>query len=75
MDQRKFLVIILTIVGLAPATFVSAQNLTSAKKDTVKTSAANGSQASPDDFVDLLRKDIRIPKETDHRRESGVERC
>jgi Spy/CpxP family protein refolding chaperone len=62
MDQRKFLVIILTIVGLAPATFVSAQNLTSAKKDTVKTSAANGSQASPDDFVDLLRKDKRSQK-------------
>jgi hypothetical protein len=62
MEQRRFLVIILTIVGFAPATFVSAQNLTSAKKDTVKTSAASGSQASPDDFVDLLRKDIRSQK-------------
>jgi hypothetical protein len=40
-----------------------AQNSTSAKKDAVPTSVANDpSQASPDDFVNLLRKNIRSQK-------------
>ena len=62
MDQKKFLVIILTLVGFSSAGFALAQNSTSVKRDAVKTSAANDSQASPDDFVDLLRKDIRSQK-------------
>jgi len=62
MDQKKFLVIILTLVVFASASFVLAQNSTSAKKDAVRTSASNNTQASPDDFVNLLRKDIRSQK-------------
>jgi hypothetical protein len=62
MYRKKFLVITLTFVGFASASSVLAQNSTSAKKDEVKTSAANDSQASPDDFVNLLRKDIRSQK-------------
>jgi hypothetical protein len=62
MNQRKVLAMILTLVGFAPAGSVLAQNSTSVKKDAVKTSTPNDSQASPDDFVDLLRKDIRSQK-------------
>jgi hypothetical protein len=63
MNQTKFLVIILTTVMFASASSTLAQNSTPAKKDAVKTSASNEpSQASPDDFVDLLRKDIRSQK-------------
>jgi hypothetical protein len=62
MNQKKFLVITLTLVAFASASSVLAQNSTSAKKDAVRTSAPNDSQASPDGFVDLLRKDIRSQK-------------
>jgi Spy/CpxP family protein refolding chaperone len=63
MQQKKFLVITLTLVAFASASSVLAQNSTTAKKDAVKTSAQNDpSQASPDDFVDLLRKDVRSQK-------------
>jgi hypothetical protein len=48
---------------LVSASFLLAQNSTSAKKDAVKTPATiDASQASPDDFVDLLRKDVRSQK-------------
>jgi hypothetical protein len=63
MNQKNFLAIILTLVVFASEHSVLAQNSTSAKKDAAKTSASNDpSQASPDDFVDLLRKDIRSQK-------------
>ena len=62
MDQKKFLAIILTLTGFATATSVSAQNSTAPKKDAVKTSAPSDSQANLDDFVDLLRKDVRSQK-------------
>jgi hypothetical protein len=62
MNLKKFLVITLTLVAFASASSVLAQNSTSAKKDAVRTSAPNDSQASPDGFVDLLRKDIRSQK-------------
>jgi hypothetical protein len=62
MNQKRFLVITLTLVAFVSASSVLAQNSTSAKKDAVKTSAPNDSQASPDSFVDLLRKDIRSQK-------------
>src|ERR1700689_3554637 len=61
MHPKKFLVIALTLVGFASASSVLAQN-SPAKKDAVKTSVASDSQASPDDFIDLLRKDIRSQK-------------
>jgi Spy/CpxP family protein refolding chaperone len=62
MKQKTFLTITLTLLLSVSAISVFAQNSTSAKKDAVKTSASNDSQASPDDFVDLLRKDIRSQK-------------
>jgi hypothetical protein len=62
MNQRKALAIMLTLVGFALAGSVLAQNSKSVKKDAVKTPAPNDSQGSPDDFVDLLRKDIRSQK-------------
>ena len=62
MNQKKFLVITLTLVAFVSASSVLAQNSTSAKKDAVKTSAPNDSQANPDSFVDLLRKDIKSQK-------------
>ena len=63
MNQKKLLVITLTLVVLAASSSALAQNSTPAKKDAVNTSAPNrASQASPDDFVDLLRKDIRSQK-------------
>jgi Spy/CpxP family protein refolding chaperone len=63
MNQKKFLVIVVTFVAFVSASSVLAQNSTSAKKDAVKTSASNDSpQASPDDFVNLLRKDVRSQK-------------
>jgi hypothetical protein len=62
MNQKKFLVIALTLVAFVSASSVLAQNSTSAQKDAVKTSSPNDSQASPDDFVGLLRKDIRSQK-------------
>jgi hypothetical protein len=63
MNQKKFLVITLTVVMFASASSVLAQNSTSPKKDAAKTSAPNDvPQSSSDDFVDLLRKDIRSQK-------------
>jgi Spy/CpxP family protein refolding chaperone len=63
MNQKKFLAITLTLVVSASASSVLAQNSTSAKTDAVKTSAPNNtSQGSPDDLVDILRKDVRSQK-------------
>jgi hypothetical protein len=63
MNQKKFLAITLTLVVSASASSVLAQNSTSAKTDAVKTSAPNDtSQGSPDDLVDILRKDVRSQK-------------
>jgi hypothetical protein len=62
MNQKKFLAIALSLVVFSSASSILAQNSTSPKKDAVKTSAPNDTQGSPDDFVDLLRKDIRSQK-------------
>jgi hypothetical protein len=63
VNQKKLLVITLTFVVFAAANSALAQNSTPAKKDTVKPSVSSDpSQANPDDFVDLLRKDIRSQK-------------
>jgi hypothetical protein len=62
VNQKKLLVITLTFVVFA-ANLALAQNSTPARKDTIKPSASSDpSQANPDDFVDLLRKDIRSQK-------------
>jgi hypothetical protein len=63
MAQKNFLVITLTLVVFASASFALAQNSTTAKRDAAGTPATiDASQASPDDFVNLLRKDIRSHK-------------
>jgi hypothetical protein len=63
MNQKNVRAIILTLIVLGSAGSVSAQNSTPAKKEAVKASAPNDqSQGSPDEFVDLLRKDIRSQK-------------
>ena len=63
MDERKFLVISLTLIIFASAHSGSAQNSTSAKNDTAKPSVtADNSQQGPDDFMTLLRKDVRSQK-------------
>jgi Spy/CpxP family protein refolding chaperone len=63
MNQKKFLAITLTLVVFASASSVLAQNSTTAKRDAVSSSAAvDASQATSDDFVNLLRKDIRSQK-------------
>ena len=62
MERKKFPALILTLIALGSANPVFAQNSPSAKKDAVRTSAPNDSRASADDFVDLLRKDIRSQK-------------
>jgi hypothetical protein len=67
MSLKKFLVITLTLVLFASASSAlaqnSAQNSMTAKKDAVEIPATiDASQASQDDFVNLLRKDIRSQK-------------
>ena len=63
MNQKKLLVITLTLIVFAAAGSVLAQNSTSAKKEAIKTPATiDASQASPDDFDGLLRKDVRSLK-------------
>jgi hypothetical protein len=63
MVPKTFLVITVTLVVFASARFASAQNSTTAKKDAAGTPATiDTSQASPDDFVNLLRRDIRSQK-------------
>ena len=63
MDKKTFLVITLMLVAFAATSSARAQNLSSPKKDGAKSSTADdASQPKPDDFVDLLRKDIRSQK-------------
>src|ERR1700722_14224138 len=62
MNQKNFLAITLTLLAFASASSPSAQDSTSANKDAARMSAPNNSQANPDDFIDLLRKDIRSQK-------------
>jgi hypothetical protein len=63
MNHKRVFAITLALIAFASASSVSAQNSTTAKKDAVETQAAiDASQASPDDFVNLLRKDIRSQK-------------
>jgi Spy/CpxP family protein refolding chaperone len=62
MDKKKFLVITLMVVAFA-ATSSLAQNSSPAKNDAAKSSTANdASQPKPDDFIELLRKDVRSQK-------------
>jgi hypothetical protein len=63
MHQTKLLVITLTLVLFAATHPVLAQNSPAAKKGAVKiSSTSDASGAHSDDFVDLLRKDVRSEK-------------
>jgi Spy/CpxP family protein refolding chaperone len=63
VNQKKALVIALIFVAFAVTSSALAQNSSSAKKDAAKSSPADGvSQPKPEDFIDLLRKDVRSQK-------------
>jgi Spy/CpxP family protein refolding chaperone len=63
MNQKNFLVITLTLVAFAATSSALAQNSSSAKMDAAKSSTADdASQPKPDDFIELLRKDVRSQK-------------
>ena len=63
MNQKNFLVITLLLIAFAATNSVSAQNSSSTKKDAVKSSIVNdASQTDSDDFIELLRKDVRSQK-------------
>jgi hypothetical protein len=63
VNQKKFLVITLLLAAFAATSSALAQNSASAKKGAAKTSTADDApQPNPDDFIDLLRKDVRSQK-------------
>jgi hypothetical protein len=63
VNQKNFLVITLMFVVIAATSSALPQNSSSANKDAAKGSIANdGSQPNPDDFIELLRKDVRSQK-------------
>lgn len=63
MKQKRFPVITLMLVAFAATGSALAQNSSSAKSEAVKSLTADtASQPKPDDFVGLLRKDIRSQK-------------
>jgi hypothetical protein len=75
MNQKNFFAITLTLIVFASATSVIAQNSTPAKKDAGKTLASKD-QTGPEEFVALLRKDLRSQKKqiiAENMELSGVE--
>jgi Spy/CpxP family protein refolding chaperone len=63
VNQKKFFVIALMFVALAVTGSALTQDSSSAKKDTAKSSTADDvSKSKPDDFIELLRKDVRSQK-------------
>ena len=63
MNQKKVLVITLMLIAFAATNSVLAQNSSPTKKDAAKTPTTNGaSEPTPDDFIELLRKDVRSQK-------------
>jgi len=61
VNQKKVLLITLMLIAFAATKSVFAQNST--KKDAAKSSTANDvSQPNPDNFIELLRKDVRSEK-------------
>jgi hypothetical protein len=62
VNQKRFIVIGLMLIAFT-ATNSLAQNSASAKNDASKTSTTDdASQPTPNDFVELLRKDVRSQK-------------
>jgi Spy/CpxP family protein refolding chaperone len=63
VSQKKFLVITLMLVAFAATSSALGQNSSSAKKDAAKSSTADdASKLNPNNFIELLRKDIRSQK-------------
>jgi Spy/CpxP family protein refolding chaperone len=63
VNQKNFLVIPLMLIVFAATNSVLAQNSSSTKKNAAKSSIANGApQPNSDDFIELLRKDVRSQK-------------
>jgi Spy/CpxP family protein refolding chaperone len=63
VNQKNFLVITLMVIALAATNSALAQNSVSAKKGAANGSITNDdSQQNPDDFIELLRKDVRSQK-------------
>jgi hypothetical protein len=63
VNQKNSLAITLLFVALAATSSALAQDSSPAKKDAVTGSTAHdASPAKPDDFLDLLRKDVRSQK-------------
>jgi hypothetical protein len=61
VNQKRFLVIGLMLIAFSATTSL-AQNSPSAKNDASKTSTTDASQPNPNDFIELLRKDVRSQK-------------
>jgi hypothetical protein len=63
VNQKNFLVMTLMVIVLAATNLALAQNSSLPKNDAAKSSITNDdSQQNPDDFIDLLRKDVRSQK-------------
>jgi hypothetical protein len=63
VNHNKCFLITLMLIAFAATNSVLAQNSSSAKKDATKSSIANdASQPNSDDFIELLRKDVRSQK-------------
>lgn len=63
MNQKNFLVMTLMVIVLAATNLALAQNPSLPKNDAAKSAITNDdSKQSPDDFIDLLRKDVRSQK-------------
>ena len=63
MNHNRVFVTALMLIAFAATNSVLAQNASSAKKDATTSSIANdASQPNSDDFIELLRKDVRSQK-------------
>ena len=63
MKRKNFLVMTLMVIVLAATNVALAQNPSLPKSQAAKSSITNDdSQQNPDDFIDLLRKDVRSQK-------------
>jgi phosphoglycolate phosphatase-like HAD superfamily hydrolase len=63
VNQKNILVITLILIAFGATSSALAQNSSSAKKDAAKSSTIDdASQLNPDDFIELLRKDVRSQK-------------
>jgi Spy/CpxP family protein refolding chaperone len=62
VNQKTLFVITLMLIAFAATSSAFAQNSSSATKDAAKSSTADASQPNPDDFIELLRRDVRSQK-------------